>query len=78
MTAAPRPAATNLGHAWIPLGATPAQIALAWLLRHSPAMLPIPGTSSRTHLEENIAAAALTLDDDDYAQLTAAGAGLRR
>ena len=51
-------------------GATPTQIALAWLLRHSPAMLPIPGTSSRAHLEENVAAAALRLSDDDYAQLT--------
>ncbi|HEY3952868.1 MAG TPA: aldo/keto reductase [Streptosporangiaceae bacterium] len=52
------------------LGATPAQVALAWLLRHSPAMLPIPGTSSRAHLEENVAAAALRLSDGDYAQLT--------
>jgi pyridoxine 4-dehydrogenase len=52
------------------LGATPAQVALAWLLRHSPATLPIPGTSSRAHLEENVAAAALRLSDADYAQLT--------
>ncbi|HZJ54696.1 MAG TPA: aldo/keto reductase [Myxococcaceae bacterium] len=42
---------------------TPAQVALAWLLLHSPVMLPIPGTSSVAHLEENVAAAALTLDD---------------
>jgi pyridoxine 4-dehydrogenase len=54
------------------LGATPTQVALTWLLRHSPAILPIPGTSSRRHLEENVAAAALTLSDGDYAQLTAA------
>jgi pyridoxine 4-dehydrogenase len=52
-------------------GATPTQVALAWLLRRSPAMLPIPGTSSRAHLEENVAAAAaLRLGDSDYAQLT--------
>jgi pyridoxine 4-dehydrogenase len=42
-------------------GATPAQVALAWLLRRSPVMLPIPGTSSVAHLEENVAAAALQL-----------------
>jgi pyridoxine 4-dehydrogenase len=41
--------------------ATPSQLALAWLLRRSPAMLPIPGTSSVKHLEENVAAAELTL-----------------
>jgi aryl-alcohol dehydrogenase-like predicted oxidoreductase len=52
------------------LGATPAQVALAWLLRHSPVMLPIPGTSSLAHLEDNVAAAALRLGADDYAQLT--------
>ncbi len=45
------------------LGATPGQVALAWLLRRSPVMLPIPGTSKVTHLEENVAAAALELDD---------------
>jgi len=44
------------------------QIGLAWLLRHSPAMLPIPGTSSVAHLEENVAAASLTLSDDEYRQ----------
>jgi pyridoxine 4-dehydrogenase len=47
-------------------GATPAQVALAWLLRRSPVMLPIPGTSSVAHLEENVAAAALQLDDDEF------------
>ena len=46
-------------------GATPSQVALAWLLGHSPAMLPIPGTSSVAHLEENVAAAALELTDDE-------------
>jgi aryl-alcohol dehydrogenase-like predicted oxidoreductase len=44
------------------LGATPAQVALAWLLRRSPVMLPIPGTSKVAHLEENVAAAALALE----------------
>jgi pyridoxine 4-dehydrogenase len=53
-------------------GATPAQLALAWLLRRSPVMLPIPGTSSVTHLEENCAAADLTLTDEEYAVLTTA------
>ena len=48
------------------LGAQPAQVALAWLLRRSPVMLPIPGTGSVAHLEENIAAASLELDDDTY------------
>jgi pyridoxine 4-dehydrogenase len=46
--------------------ATPAQVALAWLLRRSPVMLPIPGTSSIAHLEENVAAAALQLDEDEF------------
>ena len=46
------------------LGATPGQVALAWLLHRSPAMLPIPGTSQVAHLEENVAAAALRLDDE--------------
>lgn len=53
------------------LCATPTQIALAWLLHRSPVMLPIPGTTSHAHLEENIAAAALALGAGDYAQLTA-------
>jgi aryl-alcohol dehydrogenase-like predicted oxidoreductase len=50
-------------------GATPFQVALAWLLRHSPVMLPIPGTSSLEHLEENVGAARLELSDDDVATL---------
>ena len=49
--------------------ATPGQVALAWLLRRSPVMLPIPGTSSVKHLEENVAAASLELTDDEYAEL---------
>jgi pyridoxine 4-dehydrogenase len=51
-------------------GATPAQIALAWLLRRSPAMAPIPGTSSVEHLEEDITAARLELSDADFAELS--------
>jgi pyridoxine 4-dehydrogenase len=47
-------------------GATVYQIALAWLLRHSPVMLPIPGTASLKHLKENMAAAAIQLRDDEY------------
>ncbi|HVR45632.1 MAG TPA: aldo/keto reductase [Candidatus Binatia bacterium] len=50
-------------------GATIFQVALAWLLRHSPATLPIPGTSSLEHLAENVAAASLTLTDQEYAAL---------
>ncbi|MGC9991990.1 MAG: aldo/keto reductase [Candidatus Cybelea sp.] len=49
------------------------QIGLAWLLRHSPAMLPIPGTSSVAHLEENVAATGMALDDDEYSQLCLLG-----
>jgi aryl-alcohol dehydrogenase-like predicted oxidoreductase len=47
-------------------GATPGQIALAWLLRRSPVMLPIPGTSSVAHLEENVAAARIHLTDAQF------------
>ncbi|MEU6738887.1 aldo/keto reductase [Streptosporangium sandarakinum] len=50
--------------------ATPSQLALAWLLRRSPVMLPIPGTSSVAHLEENVAAATLELSDEEFAALT--------
>ncbi|MGH6614975.1 aldo/keto reductase [Sphingomonas sp.] len=53
-------------------GATPGQIALAWLLRRSPVMLPIPGTSRVAHLEENVAGAAVTLTDAEFAELDAA------
>ena len=54
---------------------TPGQVALAWLLARSPVMLPIPGTSSVEHLEENIAAAQLKLTIDELARLDKAGAG---
>jgi pyridoxine 4-dehydrogenase len=50
-------------------GATPGQVALAWMLRRSPVMLPIPGTSKCSHLEENVAAAAIELSDDEFASL---------
>src|ERR1700746_1146126 len=50
--------------------AKPIQIALAWLLKRSPVMLPIPGTSSIAHLEENVQAAALQLIDQEYWDLT--------
>jgi pyridoxine 4-dehydrogenase len=52
-------------------GATPMQIALAWLLHASPVMLPIPGTGSLAHLEENVAAAELELGDDELDALDA-------
>lgn len=50
--------------------ATPQQIALAWLLHRSPAMLPIPGTTSLAHLRENLAAARIALSDAEVAELT--------
>ncbi|XVS62620.1 aldo/keto reductase [Actinosynnema sp. CA-299493] len=52
-------------------GATPAQLALAWLLRKSPVVLPIPGTSSIAHLEENLAAARVELTDEEFEKLSA-------
>jgi pyridoxine 4-dehydrogenase len=51
-------------------GATPVQITLAWLLRRSPAMLPIPGTLSLAHLKENLAALELELTEDEYQALS--------
>src|SRR5437899_1875203 len=51
-------------------GRSPTQVALAWLLRRSPVMLPIPGTSSVAHLEENVAAASLRLTREDYEMLS--------
>jgi pyridoxine 4-dehydrogenase len=50
-------------------GATPGQIALAWLLKRSPVMLPIPGTSKVAHLEENMAAARIELTDDEFNEI---------
>jgi pyridoxine 4-dehydrogenase len=52
-------------------GASPVQLALAWMLRRSPVMLPIPGTGSVGHLEENIAAAQVELTDEQFSALSA-------
>jgi|SRR5580658_4529768 pyridoxine 4-dehydrogenase len=54
-------------------GHAPGQVSLAWLLRRSPVMLPIPGTGSVAHLEENVAAAGVELTDDQFADLSALG-----
>lgn len=51
-------------------GATPSQLALAWLLRRSPVMLPIPGTSRVAHLEQNTAAAGIELTDEEFEKLS--------
>ena len=59
--------ATRTGH-------SPAQLSLAWLLRRSPVMLPIPGTKSIAHLEDNCSAAEIALDDATYAELDALAA----
>jgi aryl-alcohol dehydrogenase-like predicted oxidoreductase len=53
--------------------ATPSQIALAWVLKRSPVMLPIPGTSKVAHLEENVAAVNVVLPDDEFAALDREG-----
>ena len=58
--------------------ATVAQVSLAWLLHHSPVMIPIPGTSSVEHLEENCAAAGITLTDTQYEELSDARKSMRR
>jgi aryl-alcohol dehydrogenase-like predicted oxidoreductase len=56
--------------------AAPSQIALAWVLKRSPVMLPIPGTSKVRHLEENVAAAGIALSDTDFAALDEEGSRL--
>jgi pyridoxine 4-dehydrogenase len=56
-------------------GATVSQLSLAWLLQHSPVILPIPGTSSMAHLEENMKAADVTLRDAEWAEIEAAAKG---
>jgi len=58
-------------------GAAPSQIALAWVLKRSPVMLPIPGTSKVGHLEENVAAVDVQLSDEDFAALDRAGRNQR-
>jgi aryl-alcohol dehydrogenase-like predicted oxidoreductase len=55
--------------------ASPGQIALAWLLKRSPVMLPIPGTGKVAHLEENVGAAAIKLTDEEFSTLGRAGRG---
>ena len=62
----PTPPSGPLAQAAARLHATPAQVALAWLLRRSPVMLPIPGTSRVEHLEENVAAAGLELEEREF------------
>ena len=54
-------------------GSSPAQLALAWLLHRSPVMLPIPGTSKVSHVEDNVAAAEIELSDDEVQRLEQAG-----
>jgi len=53
--------------------ASPSQIALAWVLKRSPVMLPIPGTSRVAHLEENVAAVTIALSDEDFEALDREG-----
>jgi aryl-alcohol dehydrogenase-like predicted oxidoreductase len=53
-------------------GATGGQVALAWLLQHSPVILPIPGTVHVAHLEQNVAAASLSLTSEEVAELDTA------
>ncbi|WP_309571908.1 aldo/keto reductase [Deinococcus sp.] len=55
------------------LNASPSQVALAWVLKRSPVMLPIPGTGKVKHLEENVAAASLELTDEDFSKLNEVG-----
>jgi aryl-alcohol dehydrogenase-like predicted oxidoreductase len=50
-------------------GASPSQVALAWVLKRSPVMLPIPGTSQVAHLEDNVRAAGIDLSDEDFKAL---------
>ena len=54
-------------------GASPSQIALAWVLKRSPVMLPIPGTGKVSHLEENVAAAGIELSDEEFRNLDSQG-----
>jgi pyridoxine 4-dehydrogenase len=52
-------------------GVSPSQFALAWLLRRSPVMLPIPGTANVSHLEDSVVAAEIKLTDEEFSQLDA-------
>ncbi|KDN23277.1 aldo/keto reductase [Amycolatopsis rifamycinica] len=62
-----------LGKVAADVGATPAQVSLAWLVHRSPVVIPIPGMSSIAHLEENCAAAEIELSDADFERLSALG-----
>jgi aryl-alcohol dehydrogenase-like predicted oxidoreductase len=62
----------------VELDATTSQVSLAWLLRRSKVMVPIPGTSSVAHLEENCAAAQITLTDEQFQELNDARKPMRR
>jgi len=64
--------AASLANVALKHSATTTQVALAWLLRRSPAVLPIPGTGSPEHLNENVAAAGLRLSDEEYETLARA------
>ena len=66
------PSAQALGRIAERLGATVAQLSLAWLLQRSPVLMPIPGTSKVAHLEENVAAAELKLSAEEWAEVEAA------
>ncbi|MGV9384512.1 aldo/keto reductase [Nonomuraea sp. NPDC003707] len=65
-------AGSPVDHVAKAVGATPAQVSLAWLLARSPVMMPIPGTSSVAHLEENLAASTVELTGEQVSELTAA------
>jgi len=65
--------ASRTARSTTPHGATPSQIALAWLLKRSPVMVPIPGTSKVAHLEENVAAVEIRLSDEEFATLNREG-----
>jgi aryl-alcohol dehydrogenase-like predicted oxidoreductase len=60
----------KLSHLVTATGCTAAQLSLAWLLRRSPVVMPIPGTSSLEHLEENCASSGIDLSDETYEALT--------
>jgi pyridoxine 4-dehydrogenase len=70
-----QPFAQRLARIAASYSATPAQVSLAWLLQRSPVVLPIPGTSNVAHLEENIGAACLTIEPEEWAELDALAAG---
>ncbi len=72
MLKADHPFAKILGEIAVRYSATPAQLSLSWLLHRSPVILPIPGTSKVAHLEENVAAAEMSIGPDEWAELEVA------